>query len=78
MGIWDVLGVISIVVMFHIVLVYRGRYAINRGSFLGMLLETVFCLHCTLAQVSRHIYMYRRRNVRACNCSATGDSGQEY
>merc|ERR1719379_95013 len=76
--VWDVLGVISIVVLFRIVLVYRGRYAINRGSFFGMLLETVFCLHCTLAQISRHIYMYRRRNVRACNCSATGDSGREY
>lgn len=76
--VWDILGIISIVITFRIVLVYRGRYAINRGSFFGMLLETVFCLHCTIAQISRHIYMYRRREVRACNCSATGDSGQEY
>jgi Cys-rich protein (TIGR01571 family) len=76
--VWDLLGIISIVVMFRIVLVYRGRYAINRGSFFGMLLETIFCLHCTLAQISRHIYMYRRRGARACNFSATGDSGQEY
>jgi Cys-rich protein (TIGR01571 family) len=76
--VWDLLGIISIAVTFRIVLVYRGRYAINRGSFFGMLLETVFCLHCTVAQISRHVYMYRRRGARACNCSATGDSGQEY